>query len=194
MRIEVRRVLAASKSQALIRGQIMVVLVVVPLQAGIAIDCLLGAHEAQPWIAQRYAVLCMPARQHGARDFGGNAAQRCAGPGPAGHRVSNPGLAIGFIHVLDRHAADVIGQVVILRGSHRSRQVVDAQLLEAWQESLESLMRKNGLDQLSSPRRASPGDGAQHDSGEEGAVPVCNRAIGVIIGLRDVALGARALV
>ena len=73
---------------------------------------------------------CQPA-QHGAGNFAGHAADRSPAPDPAPRRIADPGLAVAFVHVFDVDAADPVGEIMILRGRHRRRQALNAELLQA---------------------------------------------------------------
>src|SRR5262245_57832792 len=96
------------KHQPLIELQRMVVFVIIALEPVLTVDALLGAHEAEPEIAERNAIVGVPAAQHRARYFAGHAADRGAPPDPARRRVADPGLAIVLVHVFDMHAADPV--------------------------------------------------------------------------------------
>src|SRR6266550_3872635 len=121
----------------------MVVLAVIAFKAVLPIDALLGADEAKPWIAECDAVVGVPATQHGARHFAGHTADRGAAPDPARRRITDPGLAVGFVNVFDRHAADPVRKVMILRGGDRRRQMAEAEFFQARQETLLLLAAKH---------------------------------------------------
>src|SRR5882757_9116397 len=114
----------------------VVIFAVVTLETVLAVDALLGADKAEIGIAERDAVVGMPSAQHRARHFAGHAADRSSPPDPARRRVADPGLAVGLMHVFDRHAADPVREIMILRGSDRRRQPAEAELFEARQETL----------------------------------------------------------
>src|SRR6201996_9481687 len=126
----------AREHQPRIELERRVVLIVVAFEAVLAVDALLGADKAEPGIAQRHAVVGVPAAQHRARDLAGNAADRGALPGPPRRRITDPRLAVALIHVLDMHAADPVREIVILRGGDRGRQMIDAELNETGQKTL----------------------------------------------------------
>src|SRR6185437_8345028 len=126
----------AGEHQALVELEWMVVLVVIAFETILTVDALLGANKAELEIAKRDAVIGVPAAQHGARDFPRHAADRGALPDPARHRIADPGLAVVFVHVFDMHAADPVGEIMILRGGDRRRQTFEAEFVESWQEAL----------------------------------------------------------
>src|SRR5205814_10377681 len=123
--------------------EIMIIFAVKALTAILAVDGLLGADKAELEITERDTVVAMPAAQHGARHLARNAGDRRAAPDPARRRIADPGLAVAFVHVLDRHAADPVRQVMVLRGGDRGRQISQAELLKARQKTLKLLTAKN---------------------------------------------------
>src|SRR5260370_34106081 len=126
----------AREHQALVGFERMIVVVVIAFEPVLAVDALLGADEAEVEMIERDAVIGVPAAQHRARDLARNAADRGTLPDPARWRIADPGLAVALNHVLDMHAADPVGKIMILRRSHRRRQMVDAELLQTRQEAL----------------------------------------------------------
>src|SRR3954470_17189627 len=129
--------------QALIHLERVVVFVIIAFEPVLAVNRLLGADKTELWIAERYAVVGVPAAQHRARDFTRNAADRGATPDPARRRIADPGLAVGLVHVLDRYAANPVGQIVVLRGGHGGRQAAQAELLKTRQEAFLLLAAKH---------------------------------------------------
>src|SRR3979411_1041016 len=128
--------------QALIDFERMIVFKVITFKSVLAVDALLGADEAEFWIAERNAVVGVPSAQHRARHFAGHAADRGASPDPARRRIADPGLAIRLVHVFDRNAADPVGEIMILRRGDRRRQVAEAEFLQPGQETLLLLTAK----------------------------------------------------
>src|SRR4051812_21804531 len=102
------------EDQALIQLERVVVLIIIAFEPILTVDALLGADEAEPGIAERDAIVGVPAAQHRAADLTRHAADRGALPDPARRRIADPGFAIALIHVLDMHAADPVGEIVIL--------------------------------------------------------------------------------
>src|SRR5581483_6732771 len=134
----------------------MVVLVIVTFEPVLAVDALLGADEAKPEITERAAVVGVPAAQHRAADLAGHAADRRALPDPARRRIADPGLGVALIHVFDMHAADPVGEIVILRGGDRRRQACEPKLLEPGEEALLLLATEYAEDELRRVSRAAP--------------------------------------
>src|SRR5580700_3257616 len=96
----------AGEDETFIWLERMVVLVIIAFEPVLSVDSLLGADKTQSEIAERRAIIGVPAAQHRARHFAGNAADRGALPRPARWRIADPGLAVALVHVLDMHAAD----------------------------------------------------------------------------------------
>src|ERR1019366_4791652 len=122
------------KLQPLFGRKVVVPLPVVTLESRLTIDGLPGAYESQARIAEHDAVIGVPAAQHGAGYFGGDAADRGTRPDPSRRRISDPGLLVIFVDVFDLHAADLIGQIMILRACDGVRQIGEAELAESGQE------------------------------------------------------------
>ena len=154
----------------------MVVFVVIAFEPVLAVDGLLGADKTEFWIAERHAVVGVPAAQHRARDFAGHAADRGAAPDPARRRIADPRLAVGLVHVLDLHAADPVGEIVVLRRRHRRRQIAEAQLFKAGQEALLLLAAKHPEHEFGGIGRAAPRDHGEDQAGEIGVVEVGDAA------------------
>src|SRR5271170_3756440 len=102
----------AREHQALIWLERMIVLAIITLEAVLAVDALLGADKAHVRMAQRDAVIGVPAPQHRARDLAGDAADRRTPPDPARRRIADPGLAVGLVHVFNMDAADPVGEIM----------------------------------------------------------------------------------
>src|SRR5216683_6475819 len=143
--------------QAPIDLERMIVFAVVAFEPVLAVDTLLGADETEVGIAERNAVVGMPSPQHRARHFAGHAANRGAAPDPARRRIADPGLAIGLVHVFDADAADPVGEIMILRGGDRRRQVAEAEFFQTGQETLLLLTAKNPEYEFRGGVRAAPG-------------------------------------
>src|SRR5882724_7938235 len=162
--------------QALIEFERMIIFVIIALEPVLAVDALLGADETELEIVQRDAVVSVPAAQHRARNLAGHAANRGTPPDPARRRIADPGLAIALIHVLDMDAADPVGEIMILRGSDRGRQMAQAELLQARQEALLLLAAKHPEHELSRIRRAAPRHHGEDEAGEIGVIEIGDAA------------------
>src|ERR1700709_81521 len=95
--------------QPLVGFERMIIFAIIAFQPVLAVDALLGADEAETEIAERCAIIGVPAAQHRARDLAGHAADRGTPPDPPRRRIADPGLAIILIHVFDMDAADPTG-------------------------------------------------------------------------------------
>lgn len=109
----------------------------------LAVDRLGRAHEAEPRVAERDAVVRVPAAQHRPRHLRRHAADRRAGIDPARGHEAHPRLRVALAHEFDVDAADGIGQIVIGRAGHRVRHAGEAELVEARQELLVMLVAKH---------------------------------------------------
>src|SRR4051794_627091 len=98
----------ARKDQPLIGLEIVVVFVIIAFEAILPVNRLLGADETEFRVAERDAVIAVPAAQHRARNLAGHAADRGSAPDPARRRIPDPGLAVGLIHIFHRYAADPV--------------------------------------------------------------------------------------
>src|SRR5258708_20756882 len=156
--------------QALIDFERMIVFAVVTLKSVLAVDALLGADKAEVGIAKRNAVVGVPSPQHRARHFAGHAADRGTAPDPARRRVADPGLAIGLVHVFDADAADPVGEIMILRGGDRRRQVAEAEFLQPGQKPFLLLTAKNPEYEFRGGGRAAPGHDHEDQAGEIGMI------------------------
>ncbi len=187
--VEGRGLFVASEAQALVGGEVAVVFEVVALQPRVALHCLTGADEAEAGVAQAYAVMGVPAAQHGAGDLAGHGAQGGAVPHPARRRVAHPGFAVALAHPFDVHAADRVGEVVVLGGGDGVRLGVQAELAQARQEQVEMLAAEDGEDEAGGVVGAAPRDRGQHHAGEEGVVPFGHGLPGarldLVLGLVD---------
>src|SRR5258708_39747425 len=152
--------------QALIDLERMIVFAVVTFKSVLAVATLLGADEAEFGIAERKAVVGGPSAQHRARDFAGHAADRGTLPDPARRRIANPGLAIGLVHVFDRHAADPVREIMILRRRHRRPQVAQAEFFQSRQKALLLLTAKNPEYEFRGVSRPAPHHHGQNEAGE----------------------------
>ena len=166
----------AREHQPLIDLERVVVFAVIALEPILAVDALLGADEAEIYVAQRHAIVGMPSPQHRARHFARHAADRGAAPDPARRRIADPGLAIGFVHVFDMNAADPVGEVMILRRRHRRRQMAEPEFLQPRQEAFLLLASKHSEYELGSIGRAAPGYDRQNEAGEESVIEIGNAA------------------
>ena len=162
--------------QTLIELERMVVFVVIAFEPVLAVDALLGADEAELRVAERHAIVGVPAAQHRARHLAGNAADRGALPDPARRRIADPGLAVALVHVFDMDAADPVREIVILRGGDRRRQMVEAELLQARQEALLLLAAKHAEHELRGITRAAPRHHGENEAGEKGVVEIGDAA------------------
>src|SRR3979411_1168480 len=142
--------------QALIDFERMIVFKVITFKSVLAVDALLGADEAELWIAERNAVVSVPTPQHRTRHFAGHAADRGASPDPARRRIADPGLAIRLIHVFDANAADPVGEIMILRRCHRRRQMAEAEFLQTGQKALLLLAAKDPEHEFRGVSRPAP--------------------------------------
>ncbi len=174
--IEQRRLEMTREHQPRIRLERMIVFVVITLEPVLAVDALLGADEAEVWIAQRHAVIGVPAPQHRARDLARNAADRGALPDPARRRIADPGLAVGLVHVFDMDAADPVREIMILRRRHRRRQMIDTEFHETWEETFLLLAAKHPEDKFSGIRRAAPRHHGENEPGEISVVEIGDAA------------------
>ena len=148
----------------------MIVFEVIALQSVLAVHALLCTDEAEARIIKRNTVVGVPAAQHGARNLAGHAADRRSAPDPARRRIADPGLAIRFKHVFDVNAADPVGQIVILRGRHRRRQVRKTELFKARQEAFLLLAAKYLEYELGGLRRAQARHRRENESGKIGVI------------------------
>src|SRR5260370_8089104 len=87
--------------QPLIELQRMVIFAVITFEPVLTVDALLGADEAEFWIAQRHAIIGVPSPQHRARNLAGHAADRRTAPHPARRRIADPGLPVALLHAFD---------------------------------------------------------------------------------------------
>src|ERR1700687_4630887 len=162
--------------QALIDVERMIVLTVIAFKSVLAVDALLGADEAEFGIAKRNAVIGVPSAQHRARDFAGHAADRRPLPDPARRRIADPGLAIGLIHVFDRHAADPVGEIMIWRRCHRRRQVAQSEFFKAREKALLLLTAKNPEYEFRGISGAAPSHHGENEAGEISMIELGNAA------------------
>src|ERR1700730_4666069 len=154
----------------------VIIFAVIAFQSVLSVDALLGADEAELWVTQRNAVVGVPASQHRARHFAGHAADRGAPPAPARRRITDPGLAIGLVHVLDRHPADPVRQIVILRRGHRRRQLRKPELFETRQKALLLLAAKHPEHEFRGVSCAAPRHHGEHEAREIGVIEVGDAA------------------
>src|SRR5262249_8067492 len=110
------------------------------------------------------------------RTFAGPAADRSPPPDPARRRIADPGLAVVLVHVFDMHAANPVGEIVILRGCNGRRKMVEAKLLQARQESLLLLAAEYAEDEFGGIRRAAPRHHREDEAGEEGVIEIGDAA------------------
>src|SRR5258708_3121847 len=150
----------------------MVVFAIISLESVLAVDALLGADKTKLQIAERHAIVGVPAAQHGARDLAGHAADRGAAPNPARRRVADPGLAIGLVHIFDRHAADPVREIVILRGGDRRRQMTETELFQPRQKTFLLLAAKHAEYELGRIGLAAPRHHGQDQAGEESVIEI----------------------
>src|SRR6185503_2878548 len=169
--------LAGGEADALVWGEVAVMLEVVPLEAGLAIHRLARADEAQPGIAEAHPVVTMPAVQHGGVDADGDGADGRARPDPPRWRIPHPCLPVRLAHVFRLHAAETIRQVVVLRARHRMRQAIEAQLGQAGQELLEMLAPEEPEYELRRHGLAPARDEGEDAAGEERLVEQGHRAV-----------------
>src|SRR5215510_14844698 len=166
----------AREHQPLVELERTVVFVVIAFEPVLAVDALLGADKAEPEIAEHCAIVGVPSAQHRARDFAGHAADRGTAPDPARRRVADPGLAIALMHVFDMHAADPVGEVVILRGCDGRRQTAEPELFEARQETLLLLAAEYAEDEFGGIGGAAPCHHGQDQAREEGMIEIGDAA------------------
>ncbi|MFN9939669.1 MAG: hypothetical protein ACK56I_09355, partial [bacterium] len=133
-RIPARRALVAREAQPLVRREVAVVLEEVAAQAELAGHVLADAHETQPRVAQRHAVVGVPTLEKATARLDRDAAHGGSVEHPARIAEAHPGLARRLLHVLHRHPADAVGQHVVARAGDRMRQPGEAELVEARQE------------------------------------------------------------
>ena len=108
---------------------------VVPLQARLAVHGLAGAGESETRAAKDYAVMGMPAAEHGGVNLTRDAADCGALPHPTRGWVAYPRLAVRLLMVLYADAADGVRQVVVACRGDGRRQAAQAQLLQPGQEA-----------------------------------------------------------
>jgi hypothetical protein len=147
----------AGEFEALVEFERMIVLVVVTFEPVLAVDTLLGADKAQLQVAEDRAVIGVPAAQHRARDLAGHAADRCPLPNPTRRRIANPRLPVVLIHVFDTHAADPIGEIVILGSGDGWRQMSEPKLFQPGQKTLLLLTAEHPKHELRRIRGTAPG-------------------------------------
>jgi hypothetical protein len=166
----------AREYQPLIDVERVVVFAVIAFQSVLAVNALLGADEAEIGITKTDAVVGVPAAQHRAGDFAGHAADRGAAPDPARRRIADPRLAVGLIDVLDRHPADPVRQIVILRGCNGRRQMVQTKLLKARQKTFLLLAAKYPKYEFGGIGRSAPSDHGENEAGEVSMIEVGDSA------------------
>ena len=169
-RVEERRQLAGAELQTLLRRQLPVVLEEIARQAVLPVGRLRRADEAEPRIAERHPVLCVPPAQEGARHLARHGADAGARIDPARRHEIHPRLAVALAHELDGHAADAVGEIVIGRAGHRIGHAPETELVEARQELLVVLVAEDAKHPLSGVGRTAARDERQDQAGEVGVV------------------------
>lgn len=120
----------------------------------------------------------MPPAQHSGGDFAGNGADRRAAPDPARGRIADPGLAIGFAHVFDIHAADLVAEIVILCGGNCMRRIGETELLDAREKALMMLAPEHTKHEFCRLGRAAACHQRHDKAGEVGVIEVGDRVPG----------------
>src|SRR5258708_2761864 len=162
--------------QALIDLERMIVFAVVTFKSVLAVDALLGADEAEIGMPEQNAVVGVPPAQRRARTLAGHAADRGALPDPARRRMADPGLAIRLVHVFDRHAADPVREIMILRRCHRRRQVAQAEFFQPRQKTFLLLTAKNPEYEFRGVSRPAPHHHGQNEAGEISMIKLAHPA------------------
>ena len=157
---------------------------IVALETGLAIHRGLGADEAQVRVAQRDAIVGMPAAQHGPVDLGGDGAQRGAHPDPARWGVADPGLGVRLLKVFDADATELVRKIMVLRCGHGVGLVAQTQLLKTGQEPFQVLAAKQLKNELFREPRVTPAQNRQHQAGDPGVIEACQRLHGTRVGIR----------
>jgi hypothetical protein len=169
----------ARKHQPLIRFERPVIFIVVAFEAVLPIDRLLRADEAELEVSERSAVVGMPTAQHRAADVARHAADRGSTPNPARRRIAHPRLAIAFVHIFNRNAADPVRQVVILRRRHRRRQPGDAEFFEPGEKPFLLLPAENAKHELGRVARAATAHDGEDQTRKIGVIEVGDAAPGL---------------
>src|SRR5262249_18578115 len=125
---------------------------------------------------QRHAIIGVPTAQHRARHFARHAADRGAAPDPARWRIADPGLSVALVHVFDMHAADPVGEIMILRGRNRRRQMRETELFQPRQETLLLLATEHTEDEFGGVRGATSRHHREDQAGEEGMIEIGDAA------------------
>src|SRR5262245_30383116 len=112
-------------------------------EAVLTVGRLRRADEAEARVAERYAVLRVPAAQEGARHLARHPADAGAWINPARRHEVDPRLAVALAHEVDRHAADAVGEVMVGGTRDRIGQGAKAELVEARQELLVVLVAED---------------------------------------------------
>ena len=171
-----RRFEMTREHQPLVDLERMIVFAVITFEPVLTVDALLGADEAEVGIAQRNAVVGVPAAQHRARHFAGHTADRGAAPDPARRRIADPGLAVGLVHVFDRHAADPVREIMILRRRDRRRQMAEAEFFQAGQKALLLLAAKHPEHEFRGIGGPAPRHDGEDQAGEIGVIEIGDAA------------------
>ena len=108
----------------------------VSAEAELAAHVLGHAHESEPRIVERHAVLRVPAPQKPAARFDRDAADGRPVVHPPRIPEPYPGLRGGLFHVLDVDPAHAVREDVVLGARHRVRLPVEPQFPEARKEFL----------------------------------------------------------
>ena len=106
------------------------------------------AHEAEAVVAERHAVVGVPAPQHGPAHLGRDAADGRAVEDPARREVPHPRLRVRLRDPLHADPAEGVRQDVVLGAGDRRRQPVELQLAQPGQELLEVLAAERPEDHL----------------------------------------------
>ena len=123
-RIEWRRHLIRCELQAFLRGQIVIILFEISTEAELRGQVLGHTNVAEARILQRHAILRVPTFHKPPAGLDWNSADRGTVVHPSRIPKPHPGLGVRLLHIFNPHAADPIGQHVILRAGNRVRQIV----------------------------------------------------------------------
>ena len=134
--------------------------------------------KPRPGIAERHAVVAVPAVQHRRRHRMRHGGDRRAAPDPARRRIAHPGLPVALAQVAGLHAAQRIGMIVIERAGRRVGLAGEPELLQAGQELLEMLAAEVAEDVLPRGVLAAPRDQPQDQGRHQRVVERADRAVG----------------
>lgn len=150
--------------------EILVIFLVVAFQARLSIYGCARADETQPGVAQGDTIVRMPAPQHGSVHRAGNGADGGAHPDPARGWIAYPGFLRALLEILDRHTAELIGQIVILGGSNSVWRFIETEFFEPRQKAFQMLAPEQLKDELLRYHRVTSIEDGQDQTGNPGVV------------------------